>query len=37
MPDEQRERPLGKKEEAQRAAEAAATGRYATPAPPRQR
>jgi hypothetical protein len=35
MPDEQRERPLGKKEEAQRAAEAAATGRYATPAPPR--
>ncbi|TAN01537.1 MAG: hypothetical protein EPN45_12635 [Rhizobiaceae bacterium] len=35
MPDEQRERPLGKKEEAARAAEAAATGRYATPAPPR--
>lgn len=35
MPDEQRDRPLGKKEEAQRAAEAAATGRYATPAPPR--
>jgi hypothetical protein len=33
MPDEQR--PLGKKEEAARAAEAAATGRYATPAPPR--
>lgn len=35
MPDEQRERPLGKKEEAQRAAEAANTGRYATPKPPR--
>lgn len=35
MPDEQRARPLGKKEEAQRAATAAATGRYATPAPPR--
>lgn len=35
MPDEQRERPLGKKEEAARAAETAATGRYATPAPPR--
>lgn len=35
MPDEQRERPLGKKEEAQRAAAAAATGRFATPAPPR--
>ncbi|WP_018265539.1 hypothetical protein [Methylosinus sp. LW4] len=35
MPDEQRERPLGKKEEAARAAEAAATGRYATPAAPR--
>jgi hypothetical protein len=35
MPDEQRERPLGKKEEASRAAEAAATGRFATPAPPR--
>lgn len=35
MPDEQRERPLGKKEEAARAAEAAATGRFATPAPPR--
>jgi hypothetical protein len=34
MPDEQRERPLGKKEEASRAAEAAATGRFATPAPP---
>jgi hypothetical protein len=34
MPDEQRERPLGKKEEAARAAEAAATGRFATPAPP---
>lgn len=35
MPDEQRERPLGKKEEAARAAEAAATGRFATPPPPR--
>ena len=35
MPDEQRDRPLGKKEEAARAAEAAATGRFATPAPPR--
>lgn len=35
MPDEQRDRPLGKKEEAARAAEAAATGRYATPAAPR--
>lgn len=35
MPDEQRDRPLGKKEEAARAAEAAATGRYATPPPPR--
>jgi hypothetical protein len=35
LPDEQRERPLGKKEEAQRAAEAAATGPYATPPPPR--
>ena len=35
MPDEQREAPLGKKEQALRAAEAAATGRYATPAPPR--
>lgn len=35
MPDEQRERPLGKKEEAARAAEAAATGRFATPQPPK--
>ena len=35
MPDEQRDQPLGKKEQAQRAASAAATGRYATPAPPR--
>lgn len=35
MPEEQRDRPLGKKEEASRAAEAAATGRFATPAPPR--
>lgn len=34
MPDEQRARPLGKKEEAQRAAQVAATGRYATPPPP---
>jgi hypothetical protein len=34
MPDEQRERPLGKKEEAARAAQTAATGRYATPTPP---
>jgi hypothetical protein len=37
MPEEQRDRPLGKKEEAARAAEAAATGRFATPAPPRMR
>lgn len=37
MPDEQRERPLGKKEEAARAAAAAATGRYATPAGPDRR
>jgi hypothetical protein len=35
MPDEMRDRPLGKKEEAARAAEASATGRYATPAPPK--
>jgi hypothetical protein len=35
MPDEQRDRPLGKKEEAARAAETAATGRFATPPPPR--
>lgn len=35
MPDEFARRPLGKKEEAAAAAEAAATGRYATPAPPR--
>lgn len=34
MPDEQREQPLGKKEQAQRAAQVAATGRYATPPPP---
>jgi hypothetical protein len=34
MPDEFSKRPLGKKEEAQRAAESAATGRYATPSPP---
>lgn len=37
MPEEQRDRPLGKKEEAARAAEAAATGRFATPSPPRLR
>jgi hypothetical protein len=35
MPEEQTPERLGKKELAQRAAEAAATGRYATPAPPR--
>jgi len=35
MPDERREQPLGKKEQAQRAAAAAATGRFATPTPPR--
>jgi hypothetical protein len=36
MPDEQTpERLVGKKEQAQRAAESAATGRYATPAAPR--
>lgn len=35
MPDEQREQPIGKKEQAQRAAQVAATGRYATPPPPR--
>lgn len=35
LPDEQRDQPLGKKEQAQRAAEVAATGRYATPAAPR--
>ena len=35
MPDEMRDRPLGKKEEAARAAEASATGRYATPPPPK--
>lgn len=35
MQDEMREQPLGKKEQAQRAAEAGATGRYATPAPPK--
>lgn len=34
MPDEQRDQPLGKKEIAQRAAEAAATGVFATPPPP---
>lgn len=35
MPEEQRDRPLGKKEELSRAAEIAAAGRYATPPPPR--
>jgi hypothetical protein len=35
MPDEMREKPLGKKEQAQRAAEAAAQGRWAVPEPPR--
>lgn len=35
MSDEQRETPLGKKEQAKRAAETAATGVYATPSPPR--
>jgi hypothetical protein len=34
MPDEQRERPLGKKEEAARAAEAVASGLYAPRRPP---
>ncbi len=34
MSDEQREQPLGKKEQAKRAAETAATGVYATPPPP---
>jgi hypothetical protein len=37
MPDDFTKRPLGKKEEAQRAAESAATGRYAIPPPPTQR
>lgn len=35
MPDEQREQPLGKKEQAQRAAQIAATGRYAPRQAPR--
>lgn len=35
MQDEQRDRPLGKKEELSRAAEIAASGPYATPTPPR--
>lgn len=36
MPDEQRDEPaVGKKEQQQRAASAAATGKFATPAPPR--
>lgn len=34
MPDEQRDQPLGKKEQALRAAQVAATGRYATPSAP---
>ena len=34
MPDEQRDAPLGKKEQAHRAAQTAATGRFATPPPP---
>jgi hypothetical protein len=37
MPEEQRDRPLGKKEELSRAAEIAASGPFATPTPPRQR
>ena len=36
MPDEFNQAPIGKREQAARAAEAAASGRYATPAPPRQ-
>lgn len=35
MPDDFDKRPLGKKEQAQHAAESAATGRYATPAAPK--
>lgn len=35
MPDEQRDAPVGKKEQANRAAELAGTGRYATPSAPR--
>lgn len=35
MPEQFRTYPLGKKEQAARAAEAAATGRFATPAPPK--
>lgn len=34
MPDEMKERPVGKKEEAAAAAKLAGTGRFATPAPP---
>jgi hypothetical protein len=34
MPDEFNQAPIGKKEQAVRAAEVAASGRYATPAPP---
>jgi hypothetical protein len=37
MPEEQRDRPLGKKEELAKAAEIAASGPFATPTPPRQR
>jgi hypothetical protein len=37
MPEEQRDRPLGKKEELSRAAEIAASGPFATPVAPRQR
>jgi hypothetical protein len=35
LPDDLKERTVGQREAAARAAEAAATGRYATPAPPR--
>jgi hypothetical protein len=35
MPDEFNQAPIGKREQAARAAEAAASGRYATPSPPR--
>lgn len=35
MPDEMRDKPVGKKEQAARAAQTSAVGRYATPAPPR--
>lgn len=36
MPEEMSKQPVGKKEERARAAEIAATGKFATPAPPRQ-